>query len=248
MENKLKLSQLTLIELVYGICYDGSMPRINLLKEKAIQLRDNGYSYSMINKDLSIAKSTLSNWFKERPFKPNLEVLKRIQYGPIKSAEKSHNKKVLEIEKLNKLGILEIGRLNKRELWILGLGLYIGEGTKTYENIRIINSDPAVIRLAIRWFKEICGTGNDNITVTLHIYPDNNIEECIKFWMKITGLPLKNFRKPQIDIRKDKSSIRKRKLLFGTAHINIICKGNSDYGVRLHRRIMGWISGVFLQV
>lgn len=224
------------------------MPKINTLKKKAVKLRDRGYSYNMISKDLDIAKSTLSNWFKERPFKPNLDVLKRIQYGPIKSAERSHNKKVAEIEKLKQLGIREIGKLSKRDLWILGIGLYIGEGTKTYENIRIINSDPAVIKLAIKWFKEICNINNDNMTVTLHIYPDNNIRECIKFWMKTTRLPLKNFRKTQIDLRKDKSIIRKKKLLFGTAHINIICKGNSDHGVRLHRRIMGWINGVFSQV
>ena len=65
--------------------------------------------------------------------------------------------------------------------------------------------------------------------------------------MNVTKLPLKNFRKTQIDSRKDKSVIRKRKLLFGTAHINIICNGNSNYGVKLHRRLKGWISGVLSQ-
>lgn len=217
---------------------------MNNMREDAQNLRDAGYSYNMIYIKLGVAKSTLSNWFKDRPFRPNKEVIRRIQYGPIKSAEKSHNKKVAEINYLMKVGVKEIGALSKRDLWLLGVGLYLGEGTKTYENVRIINSDPTIVKLAIKWFKEICGVNEDNITVTLHIYPDNNIEKCIRFWIKITGLPYKNFRKTQIDTRKDKSSIRRKKLLFGTAHINVIGNGNPDYGVRLHRRIMGWIKGV----
>ncbi|OGM99706.1 MAG: hypothetical protein A3B91_01550 [Candidatus Yanofskybacteria bacterium RIFCSPHIGHO2_02_FULL_41_29] len=132
-------------------------------------------------------------------------------------------------------------------MWLLGLGLYIGEGTKTYENVRIINSDPNVVNLAIKWFKEICKVKNDNITITLHLYPDNDLKECIDFWMETTGLTLKNFRKTQLDRRKDKSTIRKRALPFGTAHINIICNGNKKYGVKLHRRLMGWINGVLSQ-
>ncbi len=216
----------------------------SIIKQRATRLRGAGYSYKMISTSLGIAKSTLSNWFKDKPFIPNKEVLNRIQYGPIKSAEKSHNKKVAEIEELLEVGAKEIGLLSKRDLWLLGIGLYLGEGTKTYENVRIVNSDPIIARLAIRWFKEICGVNNDNITITLHVYPDNNVKECVRFWMKITGLSYKNFRKTQIDMRKDKSLIRKKKLLFGTAHINVIGNGNPVYGVRLHRRIMGWIKGV----
>ena len=124
---------------------------MNNLRKHAQTLRDMGYSYNMINLKLGIAKSTLSNWFKDKPFIPNKDVLQRIQYGPIKAAERSHNKKVAEINNLLNIGIKEVGTLNRRDLWLLGIGLYIGEGTKTYENVRIINSDPAVIKLAVKW-------------------------------------------------------------------------------------------------
>ncbi len=229
------------------VWYDNSM-KTNSLRVKAEKMRDSGYSYNMIDAELNVAKSTLSNWFKDRPFIPNPQVIKRIQYGPIRSAEKSHNKKVQEIEELKEVGAKEIGCLDKRGLWLLGLGLYIGEGTKTYENTRIINSDPNVIKLSLRWFKEICGLSNNNITVTLHLYPDNNRKKSIKFWQQVTSLPLKNFRKIQIDTRNNKSILKRHKLPFGTAHLNIICGENHNHGVRLHRRIMGWISGIYSQV
>ncbi len=220
----------------------------NPLKIKAEKFRNAGYSYNMIWSKLGIAKSTLSNWFKDKPFVPNQEVLKRIQFGPIKSAEKSHNKRVKEIKELKELGIKEIGTLNKRDLWLLGLGLYLGEGSKSHEIIRIINSDPAVIKLAVKWFKDICGLNNGNITIALHLYPDSNERVCINFWKKITGLNQSNFRKTQIDTRKDKLTIKRKKLPFGTAHITIISRGDREKGVKLHRKINGWITGVLSQI
>lgn len=221
---------------------------MNHLKLKAKKLRDAGYSYNMIYSKLGISKSTLSNWFKDKQFIPNKEVLHRIQYGPIKSAEKSHNRKVTEIKKLLKVGTKEIGMLSKRDLWLLGIGLYIGEGTKTYENVRLVNSDPAIVKLSVKWFKEICHVNDANITVTLHLYSDNDIKKSIDYWSKMLNLPTSNFRKTQIDLRKDKSKIRNKKLPYGTAHINVIANGNPEKGVRLHRKLMGWINGVLLQV
>lgn len=220
----------------------------NPLKIRAEKLRDLGYSYNMINQKLGIAKSTLSNWFKDKQFTPNEEVLQRIQYGPIKSATKKHNQKVYEIERLREIGAREIGKLSKRDLRFFGLGLYVGEGSKSHETIRIINSDPNIIRLAIKWFKEVCGLNNDNITIAIHIYPDNDKKECIKFWSKITQLPLTNFRKTQVDTRQNKSALKRRKLPYGTAHITIVSKGNPEKGIKLYRRLNGWIHGALLQI
>jgi hypothetical protein len=220
----------------------------NRQKEKAFELRKNGFSYNMITSELSVAKSTLSAWFKNEPFSPNKEVLKRIQYGPMKSAEKRHNKKVLEIETLKQKGKEEIGNLSKRDLWFLGLGLYIGEGSKTYETVRIINSDPTVIKLALKWFREVCNLDEENITIAIHLYPDNNKQKCLKFWSKTTDLPLKNFRKTQIDTRENKSNLKKRKLPYGTAHITIVSKGVAEKGVKLHRKISGWMYGALSQM
>jgi len=227
--------------------YDDYMNR-NSLRAKAQKMRDSGYSYNMISKDLGIAKSTLSNWFKDKPFVPNKEVLTRIQYGPIKSAEKKHNRRVQEIKELRKYGSDEIGMLSKRDLWMLGLGLYMGEGSKAHETIRIINSDPLIIKLAVKWFKEIGGLSDENITISVHLYPDNDIKKCLKFWKLTTNLPHSSFRKTQIDNRINKSILKRGKLPYGTAHLTIISKGDPEKGVRLYRRLSGWFSGALLQI
>jgi hypothetical protein len=217
-------------------------------KEKALALRKKGYSYKMITDRLGISKSTLSCWFKELPFTPNKHVIERIKQGPFKSGKIKHNQRVENIAKIKKLAKEELGMITKRDLWILGLGLYIGEGSKAYETAQIINSDPAIVKLAIKWFNDACGVGNKHITVTMHLYPDNNEKKCVNYWKKITGLSVKQFRKTQIDRRINKSNNKRRKLPYGTVRLSIISNGNPNFGVNLHRKIMGWIENSLVQV
>ena len=220
---------------------------MNIRKEKAFVLRKKGYSYNMISDQLRISKSTLSCWFKEVLFTPNKQVVERIKRGPFKSGQIRHNQRVKDIAKIKRLAKEELGRLTKRDLWMLGLGLYIGEGSKAYETVQIINSDPNIVKLAIRWFNDICGVGKDNIAITIHLYPDNNEKECVGYWRKITRLPMKQFRKTQVDKRINKSNNKRRKLPYGTVLLSIISNGNPDFGVNLHRRIMGWIENSLMQ-
>lgn len=214
------------------------------LKERAINYRRCGYSYGMISKKLGLAKSTLSNWLKEVPYKPNKEALKRIELAPNKSAQIIHNRKVANILAIKKSAKQEIGKLTKRDLWLVGIGLYLGEGSKLYERVRLINSDPKIIKLAMRWFREICGLKNENFVLSIHSYPDNNIKETINYWSKITKIPKKQFGKTQIDRRTNKARKKRRKLPYGTLNIQIRSCGKQKFGRTLHRRIMGWIEAV----
>lgn len=43
----------------------------------------------------------------------------------------------------------ELGRMTKIDLWILGIGLYLGEGNKSYENVSFSNSDPETIKIIV---------------------------------------------------------------------------------------------------
>lgn len=74
--------------------------------------------------------------------------------------------------------------LSERDIFILGLGIYIGEGSKTGNYIRVANSDPRIIRFAILWFKTCFGLSDSNFKIRIHIYPDNDEKEVIEFWMK----------------------------------------------------------------
>ena len=217
------------------------------LKQLAIQLRKEGWSYNVISDKLGLGKSTLSHWLAEIPYAPNKETLRRIKAGPAKSARLNHEKKLAAIQSAKTQAAQEFGELTRRDLWMLGLGLYIGEGSKAYEYTRIVNSDPEVIQLAMRWFREICGVPSDNFLLRVHLYPNVPVSEAIEFWSKITGIPKNQFGKTQIDKRLDKSQKKQGRLPFGTIHISIRSCGNPKFGVSLHRKIMGWIKAGYNQ-
>lgn len=217
-------------------------------KERAVNYRKQGYSYKMISEKLGLAKSTLSGWLREIPYTPNKEVVNRIGKARMKSAQFKHNQKMKNIKAMKKLAKKELGKMNKRDLWLLGIGLYLGEGSKLYENIEIINSDPKIIKLAIKWFREVCGLKNENFSPAIHIYPDNNLKKTIRYWTEITGIPKNQFGKTQIDRRTNKSGKKKRKLPYGTIKLRVKGCGKKEFGVSLHRRIIGWIEAVLNQV
>ncbi len=209
----------------------------------AIKYRKSGDSYSEICKKLNLSKSTLSSWVNNIPFTPNAKTLERIKNGPRKSAEVRHAKRITSTNYIKESAIDEIGNISKRDLWMFGLGLYLGEGAKSIESVRIINSDPVVIKLAILWFKNVVGLECKNMKLSLHTYPDNNIESDIDYWSNITGIPRNQFGKTQIDSRLGKRV--SHKLPHGTVQLRVIANGDSRFGVALHRKIMAWIEAVF---
>lgn len=216
-------------------------------RQRAVELRGKGMSYGLISEQLGVSKSTLSNWLKNLPYTPNEQVLSRIRHG--QGAYGLHRRQIRidEISELKARGIAEVGKVSKRDLWMIGLGLWIGEGSKTMEQIRLVNSDPRVIHLFISWLREICELQDENITIAMHLYPDSDELSSMRYWMNITKLPKEQFRKTQIDRRLDKKQLKTGKTPHGTLHITVASNHNPDNGVRLYRRMMGWVSGVIEQ-
>lgn len=238
---RVRFSAPRLVELAYYIWYDRTMPYRNPLKIKALSLRKQGYSYSLIRDKLGISKSTLSNWLTELPFTPNKQVLKRIGNASLRMVQRKQAEKFSTWERIKDEAEKEIGPLTERDLFMFGLGLYLGEGTKSYGLIRVINADPDVIKLAIKWFTQTCDVPLQNFRLTIHLYPDSDIAKILAFWHKQTGIPIKNFGKTQIDRRLNKSKTKHGKLPYGTAQLSVVSNGNAALGVQLHRRILAWM-------
>ena len=222
---------------------------MNPLKQNAIGLRKAGYSYNMISKKINVAKSTLSNWLTDIPFIPNKEVLKRVGKAKLKSALYKQRIKFENIARMRNEAIKEVGRLSSRDLFMLGIGLYLGEGSKSHEEVRIVNTDPIIIKLGIKWLMEFGGVRKEHLRVAVHGYPDHDINKLVAFWSKELHIPANHFIKTQIDSRLNKSTLKRRKLPYGTAHIYVRGGGTLLGGVRsLHRKIMGWIETTVKQV
>jgi len=216
----------------------------NLIKEKAIGLRKQGFSYLYISKQLSIAKSTLSLWLKDVVYIPNSIMIDRKEESNRKFNEAKRVDKVRSMVEAYNFAENNIGKLSERDLFILGIGIYIGEGSKVGDFIRIANSDPRIIRFAMLWFKGCFGLSNANFKIRIHMYPDNNEKEVIDFWIK--ALKVKNdiFYPSSFDRRQNKKLKNRSTLPYGTAHLSVISNGDKSLGVLLHRKILASIDFV----
>ncbi len=219
------------------------MTKINA-KNQAMVLRKQGHSYNHILKYIPVSKSTLSYWLSDISYIPNKETVARIGKARAISGMAKSREKIKSIIAARQQAQKDIKYLSKRDLFMLGIGLYMGEGTKTHNITRIINADPRIIKFAIRWLKESCGLNTENLSLRIHLYPDNDIKKCLQFWSGTTNIPISQFQKTQIDRRRNKKMYKRGKLPYGTAHLTVKSNGIKEFGVFLFRRINGWLEEV----
>ena len=151
---------------------------------RAEKLRRQGWSYNVIVERLHVSKSTLSNWLRHIPYSPNKHIIARMNRGFAQSAETRHKQRQRNILQMRECGTKDVGKLSKRDLFMLGLGLYMGEGTKLYEITRFINSDPQYVACAMKWFRDVCNIDDRHFSVAVHLYPDSDIVLAKQFWSK----------------------------------------------------------------
>ena len=211
------------------------------IKDEAIKLRKEGYSYSLIAAKISVAKSTLSDWLKGVPFMHNDIVMNSVA---------ENNARIVNIKRVDKANSIheamvyaerKVGNLTKRDIFILGMGIYIGEGSKTGSLTRIVNSDPKIIRFCIMWLKECFGLSDSNFRIRLFVYPDNDQVMVTKYWMKYLKMKKEVFYPVYVDTRTNKSKDRRGVLPFGTAHMTVVSNGEKNFGVLLQRKIIASI-------
>jgi len=210
------------------------------LRLAAVELRKSGHSYNRIAELLGVSKSSLSSWLSDVPYTPNEETVTRIGKALAASGEAKSKLKRESILMARDVARKDIGKLTRRDFFMLGLGLYIGEGMKSTQITRFVNSNPAIMRLIVRWFMKVLGLRRENLRVRIHLYPDCNEEESKRFWAQEVGIPLGQFQKTQIDRRINKRSTNSGKLPHGTAHLSINSLGEKRFGVFLARRILAW--------
>jgi hypothetical protein len=212
-------------------------------KHKALTLRKKGYSYSEILKQVRVSKDTMSRWCRDVKLtkSQNLRLYKKKYSGGLRGCIIGAKKKQKEREKLTKKlmkeGKKEIGGLSKRDKFIAGVAMYFAEGDKTDGDIGFSNSDPRAIKFMVNWLWKVCKIPPTKLKASLYLHDNLNETKAKKFWSTLTGIPLEQFTKSYI-VKNNPYRLRKVKHIYGVLKIRM---GN----VVLHRKMMGWISGVF---
>ncbi len=176
-----------------------------LEKSKAVELRRRGKTYSEILSLLEVSKGSLNTWL--RHIELSDEQISRIKYKNEKIKRKFIKYNILKrktaLAKRNAIrdcAFKEIDCISQRELKLVGVALYWAEGTKPsgWNAVAFANSDPSMIVLMMRWFREICGVPEDKFRLKVQAYGKSKIKEHEHFWSKLAGIPLKQFVKPYV--------------------------------------------------
>ncbi len=213
----------------------------NYEKNKARDLRTKGYSINAIATELGVAKASVSVWVRDIVLTEKQKKKLSENGRSIASIEKRRlsrlaheQRKVTEVKNTAKK---DFDSISLGDLKLIGTILYWGEGSKTNRGVAsITNSDPVMILLVMRFFREVCLVPEKKFRAHIHTFTDAHIEKTEAYWSLLTGIPRNQFYKTYI--KQSKATLGKRKTLpYGTIEI-AVCD------TRLFHTIMGWIERI----
>lgn len=200
-------------------------------KEKAIKLRLKGFSYSQIKQEMGISKSTLSGWLADYPLsKTRIRELRDVSPKRIENYKRTvvtKREKYFEevYEKVKK----DICKLNKRDLFLAGLFLYWGEGSKTERyTTAMSNTDPDILKYFLLWL-ELMKIPKNKISIDLQIYADMNKNTEINFWSNTLCLPKTAIRSVRVKKSNLSGLTYKKGFNHGTCHVKVYNRDLKDY-------------------
>ena len=87
----------------------------------------------------------------------------------------------------------------EEHLKAMALGLYLTEGnTKNKNSVRFSNSNPALVKIFVKFLKVVCGVEQDKIKLSLIVYPDVSKKKVKEYWANFLDLPVEQFTKTTV--------------------------------------------------
>ena len=214
-------------------------------KNKAQQLRYQGFSIKQIAETLNVSKGSASGWVRDIVLQENkfVNIENRRRLG----RDQSRKTRLSNIAKAN-IELCarckeEILPFSQRDLWVAGLMVYAGEGSKTAkvsnQHVEVTNSNPDILRIFIKFLMNICSVPRSKIRVRLILYEDIDSKEACDYWSEELDIPSGQFQNPFIKQSYANLPYRHlRRSKYGTAHVNL-------YDVKIYRKIMGWLQSIY---
>ncbi len=220
-------------------------------KEKAHALRKEGKSISEIATSLRTSKSTVSYWCRDIPLSKQHQLLLATRQqragavGRLRAADKKRAERLQRTIVSMREGAQDVGALKARDLYVLGLALYWGEGYKSgNEECGLTNSDPHIITAFIIWLRQVYKINAHDLIlrVSLNGTHAHRIRVVEKYWANVTGIPLRQFTAPSLIKAVSMKVYGNQESHFGTLRVKV------RRGTALRRRIIGSLGEVKSQL
>ncbi|MFH9423748.1 helix-turn-helix domain-containing protein [Streptomyces sp. NPDC017529] len=212
-------------------------------RARARELRARGMTYDEIVAELGVSKSSVSLWVRDLP-KPaaspeRMHRMREARWEP-------HRKAVAEARRRTKEDAArEIGALTERELFLIGVGLYWAEGSKSkphspQERATFINSDPGMIQVYLAWLA-LLGVTPERTQFRVHIHESAGVAAAERYWADLVGIDVTGLARTTLKKHNPKT-VRKNvgEDYHGCLVVRVLQSAD------LYRRIEGWWYGIVL--
>ncbi|WNZ10961.1 hypothetical protein [Streptomyces sp. 11x1] len=162
------------------------------LREKARDLRRQGWTYNQIQAELGCSKSSVSLWVRDLPTpEPRCtpeEHRARMNAGLARLRAEQDR----ERQETKQAAAASIGALSDRELFITGVALYWAEGTKDKpharrEGVEFVNSDPGTINVFLAWL-DLPEVSRDRLNCRVMIHESADVDAAEHYWADLIGI------------------------------------------------------------
>jgi len=212
------------------------------IKNQALKLRKGGKSIYEIARVLKLNHTTVSTWCKDillsQAIRNKIDKNGKLKAksGMLLYTEKLREQRLAGIKSDMEAGVKMIGTLSERDILMIGIGLYWGEGYK-YANSEFgfTNSNLYVIKFYIKWLS-LLGVNKEDLICRLTVnnaFRDYSLS-IQEFWIKNLGVKESQFSAITfIKTNLKKADVSNLKTYKGILRIKV------RKGVRLKNKIMG---------
>jgi hypothetical protein len=193
-------------------------------RREARRLRALGWSVKEIERELDVARSSVSVWVRDIELGPEerQRLIARSRLGPYVASQRKAVR-----ARAQRLTYQQEGRRHARERddsYAAGCMLYWAEGSKARNTAQISNSDPELIAFFARFLRDHFNVEPAAMRLALHLFADHldTQADIEAFWLDRLGLTRAALTKTQVNVY-SKYSQKKRngKLPYGTAKFSV---------------------------
>ncbi|MEU9475370.1 hypothetical protein [Streptomyces sp. NPDC048191] len=213
------------------------------LRDKARELRLQGWTYDQIQVELGCSKSSISLWVRDLPRPERKRSYEEAAAIARRGWEAKLQIREEERKQRKEAARAEIGALTDRELFLAGIALYWAEGSKSKpyarrECVTFVNSDPDVIALYLAWL-DLLGVKKDRMRFRVMIHEKADIGAAERYWADSAAVDVAVFLKATLKKHNPKT-VRKNTGddYRGCLVIKVL------QGADLYQRIEGWWTGI----
>jgi transcriptional regulator with XRE-family HTH domain len=169
------------------------------LRERARELRGQGWTYNEIQAELGCSKSSVSLWVRDLPHpEPRCtpeEQRARMNAGLARLRAEQDQVR----EETKRAAAADIGKLSDRELFLVGVGLYWAEGAKDKpysrrEQVLFVNSDPGMISVFLAWL-DLLQVERERLRFRVMIHESADVPGAEHYWADHVGADGGSFNK-----------------------------------------------------